>query len=223
MEINRLLAVVVLLFAVFIFNGYRKGFLRIIISFAGTVVIIIAVAFISPKISRYVRENTDLYEHTREKVINVFMEKISSEDEEENMVSLDLPDIMMKDIIEKNASEMFQALLATVIRDYISGYLAGIIINAGSFVCAYITLSIALWILLKTSDVITKIPIVKGVNRLLGMTVGFCEAVIIVWIVFLVIIMFLGNDLGSVLLKDIKDSRILSFLFNNNYLFRFIA
>ena len=223
MEINRLLAAVIILFAVFIFKGYRKGFLRIIISFAGTIVIIIAVAAVSPLISRYVRENTDLYEQTREKVINVFMEKISSQDKEDDIVSLDLPDIIMKDIIEKNASEMFQALLATVLRDYISGYIAKIIINAGSFVCTYIALTLILWLLFKTSDFITKIPIVKGFNRLLGMTVGFFEAVIIVWLVFLVIIMFLGNDIGSVFLKEIKDSKILTFLFNHNLLFRFIT
>jgi uncharacterized membrane protein required for colicin V production len=223
MEINRLLVAVVILFAFFIIKGYRKGFFRIIISFTGTIVVIIAVAAVSPMISRYIRENTDLYEHTREKVINVFMEKISSDKDDADVKDLDLPDIIMKDIIEKNATEMFQALLATLFRDYISGYIAGIIINAGSFVGTYIALSIVLWILLRTSDIITKIPIVKGLNRFLGMLVGFGEAVIIVWIVFIIIIMFLGDDIGSTLLKDIRDSRILSFLFNNNYLFRFIT
>ena len=107
MEINRLFAAIAALFVIFIFIGWHKGFLRIVISFAGTIVIIIAVAIMSPKLSRYVVENTGIYERTQEKVTEVFIEKLTSADEEDDMTvsedegtgssylkELDLPDIL---------------------------------------------------------------------------------------------------------------------------------
>lgn len=237
MSINLLAVVIAALFLVFIFNGWHKGFLKIVISFAGTIVILIAVTFLSPKVSRYVTENTGIFETTRHKVINVFLDKLSNADEKKQSVEddisenekdtfiddLNLPDIMKNDLIEKNASEMYQALLATVFREYISVYITKLIINAGSFVGVYIILSVILWLIVKSSDIISKIPVIKGFNKLLGGITGAAEALIIVWVFFFVIIMFLGDEIGGKLLKDVQASAFLTYLFNKNILFRFIS
>ena len=227
MEINWLQAVVITLFAVFTFAGWRKGFLKIIISFAGTIVIIISVAIISPRVSRFITDNTEIYEHTRQKVINVFLEKMDKQDEEKEsskyLEDLNMPDIMKSDLIEKNASKMYQALLITVFKDYISVYITKLIINAGSFVGVYIALSIVLFIIMRSSDLIAHIPVIKGFNKLLGALTGAAEALIIVWVFFFIIIMFLGNEIGGKLLEDVEQSVFLRYLFNNNYLFRFIS
>ena len=237
MGINWLAVVITALFLVFIINGWHKGFLKIIISFAGTVVILIAVVALSPKVSRYVTENTEIYEKTRYKVISVFLDKLSNADDKiqsgEDDISynaknsfledLNLPEIMKSDLIEKNASEMYQALLTTVFRDYISVYITKLIINAGSFVGVYITLSAFLWFIVKSSDIVSKIPVIKGFNKILGGLTDAAETLIIVWIFFFVIIMFLGNEIGGKLLKNVQASDILTYLFNNNLLFRFIS
>ena len=147
-----------------------------------------------------------------------------SENEKDTFIDdLNLPDIMKSDLIEKNASEMYQALLATVFRDYISVYITKLIINAGSFVGVYIILSVILWLIVKSSDIISKIPVIKGFNKLLGGITGAAEALIIVWVFFFVIIMFLGDEIGGKLLKDVQASAFLTYLFNKNILFRFIS
>ncbi len=238
MEINRLFAAIAALFVIFIFIGWHKGFLRIVISFAGTIVIIIVTAIMSPKLSRYVVENTGIYERTQEKVTEVFLEKLVLSDEEKTedragsedegsgssyLKDLDLPDILKNDLIEKTASEMYQALVAVVIKDYVSVYLARIIVNAGSFVAMYAALSLALWVVVKSSDIISKIPVIKGFNKMLGALTGVAQALIIVWVFFFVVIMFMGNETGSRLLRDVQASSFLRYLFNNNFLFRFIS
>ena len=237
MNINWLAVATAALFLMFIYNGWRKGFLKIVISFAGTIVILIAVTILSPKVSRYVTENTGIFETTRHKVINVFLDKLSNADEKKQSVEddisenekdtfiddLNLPDIMKSDLIEKNASEMYQALLATVFRDYISVYITKLIINAGSFVGVYIVLSVILWLVVKSSDIISKIPVIKGFNKLLGGLTGAAEALIIVWVLFFAIIMFLGNEIGGKLLKEVQASAFLTYLFNKNILFKFIS
>ncbi|MCR4807939.1 MAG: CvpA family protein [Lachnospiraceae bacterium] len=226
MEINRLLAAVVILFAAFIIYGWKKGFLRIVISFAGTLIVLIAVIFVSPKVSEYIMKNTDLYEKTREKVTAAFVEKLTDKDTdttEEDIKGLDVPDIMKNDLIEKNATGMYQALLVSVFKEFVAGYLSRLVINAGSFVGVYIILTIAKWILVKSSDIISRIPVIKGINSLFGACIGAMDALIIVWVVFFIIIMFLGEDIGGRLLASVQKSWFLTYLFNKNLLFRFIS
>lgn len=237
MNINWLAASVAALFVLFMVNGWRKGFLKIVISFAGTIVILIAVVILSPKVSRYAIENTGMYEKTRQKVISVFLDRLEQNDEKDGVLEetvsdndrnrgiddLNIPEIMKNDLIEKNASEMYQALLTRVFKDYISGYIAKLIINAGSFVGVYIALSVMMWFIVRTSDIVAKIPVIKGFNKFMGLITGTAEALIIVWVFFFIIIMFLGNDIGGRLLSLVQRSVFLTFLFNNNYLFRFIS
>ena len=110
MEINWLFVAIVCLFLVFTLNGYRKGFLRIVVSFIGTVVIIIAVIALMPKVKEFVLENTTIYEATRQKVIHVFLNTIDDNDNEEGnneaIKSLNMPDIITDLLIENNTIEI---------------------------------------------------------------------------------------------------------------------
>ena len=223
MNVNWLALAVAALFAGFIIYGWCKGFFRLVISLAGTIVIIIAVVIVSPQVSRFIINNTGIYENTEKKVISVFLEKLYSEENDDTLSHLDIPDIFKNDLIEKNASSMYQALLATVFKEYVAGYIARIIINAGSFVGVYVIFWLSLKLMLKSSDLIAKLPVIRKLNKLLGALIGGAEALIIVWIVFFIIIMFMGNEFGGKLLRAVQDSMFLSYLFNNNFLFRFIS
>ena len=188
-------------------------------------IIIIAVIALMPKVKEFVLENTTIYEATRQKVIHVFLNTIDDNEEGNNeaIKSLNMPDIITDLLIEKNTSEIYQALMVTLFKDYISQYFAMLIVNAALFVGMFIVLSIIKGILLKSSDVIAKIPIIKGINRLLGAAIGVIQSVIITWIGFFGVIMFLGDELGYKLLEGVNDSQFLTYLFNSNYLLRFIS
>lgn len=225
MDINWLLVVVLSLFFVSILNGYRKGFLRIVISFISTLLVILAVTVIAPKLGEYIINNTDYYEITRQKVIQTFEDRLNNniEDENDKLESLNIPSILKDDFISKNASELYQEIVGILFKDYISGYLAQIIIKAGAFVGLFVSLSIIRMLIIKTTSLVSKIPIIGGINSILGAIVGFMWALIIVWIVFFVIIMFMNESIGTHLLEDIQNSNILTYLFNSNFLFRFIS
>ena len=184
-ELNWLAIAVLMLFAAFIVYGWHKGFFRILISFVGTIIIIIATVIISPQVSRFIINNTDIYLKTEQKVI----------------------------------SAIFDGLYFPVV----TGGISRLMINAGSFVGVYIAFWLILKLLMKSSDLLAKLPVIKTLNKTLGAVIGGAEALIIVWIVFFIIIMFLGNELGGRLLEGVQDSVFLRYLFNNNYLFRFIS
>lgn len=229
MNINYLFVATVLLFLICIVNGYRKGFLRIVISLLGIILAIVAVTFVSPHISDYLINHTKTYDVVKQKVIDVFQDDNSKLDNSipENQTltieSYDLPDIIKNTLIKNNTSEMYQSLMVTIFEDYIAGYLAKIIINAISFIGLFLMLMIFLWFVLFSADIIAKIPIISGVNKILGAVAGLIKALIIVWIFFFVVLIFFGNNIGNVMIAEVRDSVFLTMLFNLNVLLQLIS
>lgn len=229
METNFLLIAVLATFAFCIIQGYRKGFLRIVVSLIGTILIIAAVVFVSPYVNDLLINKSGAYDSVKSKMMEVFREDNSRLDNTDpvnqqlTIESYSLPDILKNALIKNNTAEVYKQLMVDIFEDYISGYLARLIIKAFSFVGIYFALRIILWLALKSVDIISKIPAIKGFNRFLGLLVGIANALLIVWIFFFVIVMFLGNDTGAALMEEVYKSRILTFLFNENILMNFIT
>lgn len=229
MDINYLFVAAVALFFICIVNGYRKGFLRIVISLLGIILIIATVTVVSPYVSNYLINHTKTYNTVKQKVIDVFEEDNSKldntvpENQTLTIESYDLPDILKTSLIKNNTADMYQTLMVSIFEDYIAGYLARIIINAISFFGMFLMLAVFLWFVLFSADIIARIPIIKGLNKFLGAIAGSVKALIITWVFFFVIIIFFGNQIGNTMMTEVKDSRFLSFLFNINMLLRFIS
>jgi len=229
MDVNYLLIGVIAFFAISVIHGYRKGFLRIMITLAGIILSVFIVTVISPYISDYLTNNTFVYDSVKEKVINLVEENNSKLDNTipENQIktiqSYDLPDLIKKSLIEHNTKEVYQTLMVTLFEDYIASYLSKLIINAGTFAGLFIILTAALWICTLSAKIIAKIPIIKGINRLLGLGAGFISALIIVWIGFFLVFLFVGDELGNTIMLQIEDSRFLTLLFETNFLYKFIV
>lgn len=69
-----------------------------------------------------------------------------------------------------------------------------------------------------SAKVVSKLPVVHGIDRVLGGVVGACETVIITWVIFSLVMVFGLGMLGEQIMLYIKESQILSFLYENNYL-----
>lgn len=69
-----------------------------------------------------------------------------------------------------------------------------------------------------SAKVISKLPVVHGIDRVLGGVAGVCETIIITWVMFSLVMVFGLGMLGEQIMLYIKESQILSFLYENNYL-----
>lgn len=229
MELNYLFIGIVAFLLICAIRGYKKGFLRIVITLVGLVVIIMAVTVISPYVSTFLMEKTPVYDKVRAKVISVFESKNAEFDNSlpENQIktieSYELPELITTALIENNTEVVYKALAVTVFEDYVSGYMAKMIIKAGSFIGLVAALWIVLWIMLFASDFLNKIPILRTFNRLCGMGTGLTVGIIIVWLFFLIVLTFLGDSMSTWMLDRVSESQLLTFLFNTNMLFRFIV
>ncbi len=258
MGFNWLAAAVTGLFAFFIVKGYRKGFLKIAVSLAGTLAVMAGAMIISPAISSSLINSSRIYDDIEKKLIESFNRKVEEsaqtgktgnykkegtgiiitgkEKADQNYTisedgysesgitaeELNLPEIIMDDIITKYGTQLRNELAATVFEKYIAGYITKLVIRSSTFIIVSAVLSVGMWMILKTTDLISRIPVIKGFNRTLGCITGALEALIIVWIAFFIIIMCLGNSFGIRMLGYIRDSSFLTFLFNSNILLNLI-
>ena len=69
-----------------------------------------------------------------------------------------------------------------------------------------------------SAKVISKLPIVHSLDKLLGIVVGILETILIVWTIYAFNIFRDLGTLGQVIVDYTRDSRILTCLYENNYL-----
>ena len=72
--------------------------------------------------------------------------------------------------------------------------------------------------ILSSLKVISSLPVFKGVDKLLGFGVGAMEAVLIIWTAFLLIVAFDPAGISTVVMEDVRENYLLTFLFRNNLL-----
>jgi hypothetical protein len=97
------------------------------------------------------------------------------------------------------------------------------IINALSFAITFLILLIGLRVLCLVLDVISKLPVLHQINKLAGLIAGVVRGVIVIWLLCIVLTMFSGSELGKSCYEMINESSFLGFIYNNNFILRFVV
>lgn len=94
------------------------------------------------------------------------------------------------------------------------GALSDIIARALSYIILIIAIRLLLGVVFIVVDLLSKLPLISGVNKLTGSVIGVINA-LIVSVVLLSLISVLGIDFAVL---SIQDSVIVKYLYNNNIL-----
>ncbi len=108
-------------------------------------------------------------------------------------------------------------LLSTALHSYMEKEIIGVVIA----VLLLIILGIAhhaLKLIFFSAKLISKLPIVHSVDKLLGMVVGVLEVLLILWMVYTFIMYFEMGMLGNLLIEYSRDSKILTWIYEHNLL-----
>lgn len=136
--------------------------------------------------------------------------------------NMEIPDFLQKALIENNHLEMKQDIGVTSFYDYVSTYLARMIVNAIGFFCTFLFLTLLFNVTLLLMNMVMKLPGLNMVNRLGGAAFGFVEALLIVWVVFIIIDMAVGTKFGGNLMSQIYESKLLTLINDKNLLSQLI-
>ena len=214
-----LLIAVLIVLVIGAIKGYRKGFLRLAVWFAGLIAVLFIVTKLSPYISDFLIKNTSLYDNIRENIIIAYENRYV---ENGTMDSLGFPELITDSIESDGGSSLYDRIAVTIFTEFISGYLSALAVKAGTFVGLFILLAVAWFILITAIKILEKIPVLRTFNRLLGMACGITLSLVFIWIFFIAVMMFFGHSFGNWVFAQVRASRFLSYLFNNNILFELV-
>ncbi len=90
------------------------------------------------------------------------------------------------------------------------------ILKGAVFLIALILVIILIRLIYRALGIVNHIPIIRGINRVLGLFAGGVEAYILVSLFFIFVSVIAGTELGSSLIMCIDESEFLSILYYQN-------
>lgn len=210
--------VILLILILFIWMGYRRGFIREIVSFFFVFLSLSLAWAINPYINDFLISETPVYSTIQETCTD-FVQKQSSDLENETESSsqfidgLNLPEVLRKNIEKNNNTENYAELSVNTLTEYVSGYLARTIVNGLSYVLAYILATIGIRIVVYILNLIAGLPILKTANKLTGGVVGFVKGLVFIWILFLILTVLCSTEIGKTSLELIEKDSLLSVIY----------
>ena len=221
--------VILLILILFIWMGYRRGFIREIVSFFFVFLSLSLAWAINPYINEFLVQKTPIYNTIQETCTNFVQSQGGEKAEYETdstgdlIDGLKLPELLRKNLEENNNAETYAALSVGTMTEYVSGYLARTVINGLSYVLAYILSTIMIRLIVYVLNLIAGLPVLKTANKLTGGAVGFLKGIVFIWIAFLVLTVLCSTEIGKTALELIEKDTLLSTLYQYDPLVRIFS
>ena len=227
MTIDWLLIVVLLILVIFTMHSYRRGFVKSALSMTLFLITIFLANIVNPHVTEFIMENTTMYENIKEQCMEIYtpekQQSISMAGSDEDIInSYPIAEILKEKIIKDNNPEIYEMLDVDKIEEYIAAYIAKTIISSASYVITFILVSIFLRMVMVALDIITKIPVLKEINQMVGAVLGLAQGLIIVWLLFIAADMLATTAFGLSVQQQISGNLILKFISDNNIIWKFM-
>ena len=229
MNVTWLGIVVLTILILCVWRGYRRGFIKEIVSFFFVFLSLSLAWAINPYINEFLVQKTPIYNTIQETCTNFVQSQGEEKAEYEtdstgNLIDgLKLPDLLRKNLEENNNAETYAALSVDTMTEYVSGYLARTVVNGLSYVLAYILSTITIRLIAYVLNLIAGLPVLKTANKLTGGAVGFLKGIVFIWIAFLVLTVLCSTEIGKTALELIEKDTLLSILYQYDPLVRIFS
>ncbi len=203
-------------------RGYRRGFVREVVSLMFVMMSIVVVWVINPYVTDYLKNETPVYSVIQkqcEESISQYLEAEGGAGEEIQSAVIDklpLPKAVKTNMADNNNSQVYQYLLAETFSEYLADYLAVMITNGIGFFLSYFLASMGIHIIARALNIIARLPVIRGFNHLAGIVVGGLRGILVVWIALLVMTIFCNTSWGAQCMSMIEKDQFLSRLYDGN-------
>lgn len=205
--------ILIMLMALFIFLGYKRGLIKVAVRLLGFVAALVIALILYTPISNYIIENTEVVPNLK----NTIEAKLYTKEEKHQ-------DIENTNIVDN-------------VGKYIEDYTEGIKENTASFAAqeiAIVTVRILTWIGLFVvtrllmlfiklfTDAIAEIPVIKQFNKAGGIIYGILEGLVIAYAFFAIISMVRPMVVENTISKEIDNSILCKIMYENNIILKII-
>ena len=122
-----------------------------------------------------------------------------------------------------NTAEEYVRLGVDRFSDYVASFIADLLMKIIAALLVFILAEIILHILLALSAVIEKIPIIGGINRLLGGALGAVIGLLIIWLLYFFLTLMINTEFGAAALSDIAGNAVTRMLYDLDPFLRFLG
>jgi len=207
--------------------GAWRGFVRTILGFVNFILAIFLTNMLYPHMGRFLRSIDGFFDALTATIrqtmgLDAFIYAETRAAETEIINALPLPAFFRDTLIENNNSIIHAAIGATGFVDYIAGFLAGIVINIISMVIVFIIVITGLFLLTKILNILTKLPIINTLNKLLGAAIGAIWGLLLTWLVLGVVVIYFSANSAIDIAEILEASVIAGPLNERNFALNFI-
>ena len=231
---NWLLVVVLVILAGHTIKGYRRGFLRVLFSVASLLITVLFVAWATPYVSNFLKENTKIYQKVEtkceQKVRKDTKEQIVQKEEKSTGLLEEYGIRLPKSIEEKlfgNVEKGADGVLETSgVYKAMAEPLAQLAVDGIAFFVSLIVCAISSTPPIRCSmiahliggvlDIASELPVIKGINQVLGLGAGLLYGLLLVWLFFYFVAVMQAFPFGQSLLAMIQQSEFLTALYEDN-------
>ena len=216
------IAVIVFLTAMVLYGHYR-GFLRMCVSAAAMLITSWAAREGTPYVCRFLRENTGLYDRIEEGIVHAvgignIPEVVEPAAQRTLIEGLRLPGTLIEALLNNNNGEIYRLLGVESFSGYIGRYLASSAVNMLVFLALFLLGFVFLRIIIVSLDIITRLPVIHGINQILGAVLGGAMGLFVVWALLLLAAALSTTPAGQAVTEQIAKSPVLRFLEGKNIL-----
>lgn len=225
---NKIFVAVILILVVMALIGLKRGFIKTVFSLVSTIVALVMTALLSPLVSEWMQNSDTISQFFTGKVketIPVEQTDTARKTDEEIIESLGLPGYMEETLLKNNTAVIYNELEVkkNSIKEYIVAGIVSIVINAIAFMATFLIIRIALWLLCYFLDLVSRLPVLRQVNKIAGLAAGLFQGLLYVWIFCILLMVFGFGDFGTYVYDCINESSILTFIFDSNLLVKAIS
>ncbi|MCM1258772.1 MAG: CvpA family protein [Roseburia sp.] len=224
---NVLTIVVLAVIALCAYGGYRQGFLRVAYSLAGWILVLGIVTFSSPYITRFLEENTKIQSSIEEKCLEHLKESGQEEansprEGHASMYNGLLPAAVMENILSSATQGAEELLENSGLYEHIAKSVSRFVLEGISFFAAFLLASVLVRTLAGVLDLVSHLPVVEDVNKMLGVLAGGIKGLLIVWLAFYLLAVCITSEPAQVVYACVEESPLLLFLYDNNLLLQLL-
>ena len=189
--------------------GHYRGLLRQCVSLGALILTIITVKIATPYVADFIIEVSGWEPPTEDAGVLPAAQRMAIE-------KMKLPQSVKNVLLENNNSEFYKLLGVDRFEEYISTCLADMLINTVGSVLVFAVSYVAIHLVIRWLDLLSRLPILCGLNQMAGGVVGLAEGFLILWIAGFVLSFFTETPVGQMLEEQINKSIWLSLIYRYN-------
>ena len=220
---NILTIIILAVFALCIFSGYTKGFLKTAFSLVSWIIVLVLCNFATPIVTELLVQNTDIEVVVQAAVEEQMMAAIEQVGEGYDVTGIEasLP-AELKTLLLGDKENVMELLLSSAAPMDLTPVVDGIVGILG-FVITVILLRIAMVIVEFLLGVVAKLPLIGPMDKLLGIACGGVKGLIWCWVILAVVSVLALTGTNAEFAAYIAQSELLTWLQDNNMLINLIA